>query len=110
MSLIKDWLLQHSSISAGGEGGSWDSLQLLQEEGEAHLLLEMGKQGFGYIFLTIFCTMALKLNCVSSVSVAGLGYVVTAAVVLSAVVSDQHHNETLTNFYSSITSKSHTVL
>lgn len=74
------------------------------------MLLEMGKQGFGYIFLTIFCTMALKLNCVSSVSVAGLGYVVTAAVVLSAVVSDQHHNGTLTNFYSSITSKSHTVL
>jgi len=48
----------------------------------------MGKQGFNYLFLTVFCTMALKLNCVSSMSVAGLGYVVTAAVVLSAVVSD----------------------
>lgn len=88
----KRCVLQRSSISAGGEGGSWDSLQLLQEEREAHLLLEMGKQGFGYIFLTVFCTMALKLNCVSSMSVAGLGYVVTAAVVLSAVVSDQHHD------------------
>lgn len=43
--------------------------------------------------------MALKLSCVSSVSVAGLGYVVTAALVLSAVVSDEHHNETLTNFW-----------
>lgn len=75
-----------SSI-AGGGGGSWDSLQLLQGKGEAHLLLEMGRQDFGYVFLTVFCTMALKLNCVSSMSVAGLGYVVTAAVVLSAVVS-----------------------
>lgn len=64
----------------------------LQEKGEAHLLLEMGRKDFNYLFLTIFCTMALKLNCVSSMSVAGLGYVVTAAVVLSAVVSDEHHN------------------
>uniref|UniRef100_A0A8D0EK78 Gelsolin n=1 Tax=Strix occidentalis caurina TaxID=311401 RepID=A0A8D0EK78_STROC len=54
----------------------------------------MGKQDFNYIFFTIFCTMALKLNCVSSMSVAGLGYVVTAAVVLSAVpVSMVEHAE-----------------
>uniref|UniRef100_A0A8B9ZJ56 Gelsolin n=1 Tax=Anas platyrhynchos TaxID=8839 RepID=A0A8B9ZJ56_ANAPL len=54
----------------------------------------MGRQDFGYVFLTVFCTMALKLNCVSSMSVAGLGYVVTAAVVLSAVpVSMVEHAE-----------------
>ncbi|XP_063209095.1 gelsolin isoform X1 [Chroicocephalus ridibundus] len=54
----------------------------------------MGKQDLNYIFLTVFCTMALKLNCVSSMSVAGLGYVVTAAVVLSAVpVSMVEHAE-----------------
>lgn len=41
----------------------------------------------------------MALNCVSSMSVAGLGYVVTAALVLSAVVSDEHHNETLKNFW-----------
>lgn len=57
-------------------------------EGEARLLVEMGKQDLGCIFLALFCTMALTLDSVSSVSVAGLGYVVTAAVVLSAVVSD----------------------
>lgn len=50
------------------------------------MLVEMGRKDFNYLFLTIFCTMALK--CVSSMSMAGLGYVVTAAVVLSAVVSD----------------------
>lgn len=78
------------------------SLQLLWEKGEAHLLLEMGKQDFSYIFLTVFCTVALKLSCVSSMSVAGLGYVVTAAVVLSAVVSDltsQLNIEKLLFFY-----------
>lgn len=91
LSLIKDWLLWFSFTSSERRrelgAGSWDSRQLLQEEGEAHWLIAVGKQDFSCIFLTIFCTMALKLNCVSSVSLAGLGYVVTA-VVLSAVVSD----------------------
>lgn len=90
LSPIKDWLLPFIFPSSQR---SWDSPQPLQEKGEAHLLLqEMGRKDFNYLFLTIFCTMALKLNCVSSVSVAGLGYVVTAAVVLSAVVSDEQHN------------------
>ncbi|XP_010181365.1 PREDICTED: gelsolin, partial [Mesitornis unicolor] len=54
----------------------------------------MGKKDFNSIFLTVFCAMALKLHCVSSMSVAGLGYVVTAAVVLSAVpVSMVEHAE-----------------
>lgn len=61
-------------------------------EGRSPLLLEMGRKDFGYLFLTICCTMALKLSSVSSISVAGLGYVVTAALVLSAVVSDGRHN------------------
>ncbi|XP_064583537.1 gelsolin isoform X1 [Zonotrichia leucophrys gambelii] len=56
----------------------------------------MGRKDFSYLFLTICCTMALKLSCVSSVSVAGLGYVVTAALVLSAVpVSMVEHAEFL---------------
>lgn len=63
----------------------------LREKGEARLLLGMGRKDFSYLFLAVFCTMALKLSCVSSMSVAGLGYVVTA-VVLSAVVSDGQHN------------------
>ncbi|KAK2515025.1 Gsn [Columba guinea] len=54
----------------------------------------MGKQALSCIFLALFCTMALRLDGVSSMSAAGLGYVVTAAVVLSAVpVSMVEHAE-----------------
>lgn len=86
LSVIKDWLLQHV-FNCGRRRRELGLPTASAGKGEAHLLLEMGRQDFGCVFLTVFCTMALKLNCVSSMSVAGLGYVVTAAVVLSAVVS-----------------------
>lgn len=87
MSLIKGWPGRFIFTGSGGAGAAGTPCSFCGGR-RSRLLVEMGKQALGCIFLALFCTMALRLDGVSSMSAAGLGYVVTAAVVLSAVVSD----------------------